>query len=140
MSKVHDWRVIDRFETVADPAHGYCWLLLYNTHQPASDNQSFPQHMTINLCNAVILDAIRHKTNADNNVGFAFGGNANCNLGLWQLAFDELPERHLTFENPQYMSGVNKKIAISWLVATFPACTSCRTRAPFKSEMNNTVV
>lgn len=55
MPKVDAWRAVERFE-VMHPAGS---LLVYNNHQPSSSKRPFPPNMRINLCKAVLQDAVR---------------------------------------------------------------------------------
>ena len=59
MLKVDAWRAVERFEVIGATAHGPCSLLVYNNHQPASAKRPFPPNMRINLCKAVLQDAVR---------------------------------------------------------------------------------
>ena len=41
MKKVHDWRYCERLVLTGAAEHGHPKLLVYNTHQPASDNRKY---------------------------------------------------------------------------------------------------
>ncbi len=68
--------------------------------------------MRVDVCKAVILDAIQHHGDASDTIGFGFGGDGNCSFATWQLAFAEVlqvsPGRS-PFDDPHYMIGVNAK-------------------------------
>ena len=80
MKGVDPWRVVERFAITGATEHGTHNLLIYNNHQPASDKREFRDGQRIRFCRQVLLDAIRYHTPVSNNVGFAFGGDGNCNL------------------------------------------------------------
>ena len=61
MKKVHAWRTCERLVLTGAAEHGYPKLLVYNTHQPASDKRPFPAAMRINFCMALLEDAIKYR-------------------------------------------------------------------------------
>ena len=109
MPRVDDWRTLDRLEVIGATKHGPCSLLVYNSHQPSSDLRKFPMEMRRRLCKATLTDAIEHIEKTDHNIGFAFGGDANCNLATWQTALEEMSEYKLTFQEAQLLWGAERK-------------------------------
>ena len=41
MPRVKDWRVVERFEVISAVEHGPISMLIYNNHQPKSENRPF---------------------------------------------------------------------------------------------------
>ena len=58
LPRVNSWREVERFTIHGATEHGTCKLLVYNNHQPASDDRPFPANMRIAFCKAIIIDAI----------------------------------------------------------------------------------
>ena len=85
MKKVHDWRCCERLVLTGAAEHGHPKLLVYNTHQPASDKRPFPPAMRINFCVAVLEDAVRFRTKDSRCIGFIQTGDANCTIGTLSL-------------------------------------------------------
>jgi hypothetical protein len=106
---VSTWRTLDRFEVTGATEHGPASLLVYNNHQPASAVRKFPVPMRIRLCREVLKDAIRNHSNTPENIGFEFGGDANCNLTHWQAALVEESHYTLHFNEAQMLWGKNQK-------------------------------
>ena len=78
-------------------------ILIYNTHQPASDNRPFSKERRYRFCKDVILDAIRHVTEDKRIVGVMFCGDANCGFQHWSTAVNEMPIVALHFQTPRYL-------------------------------------
>ena len=53
-------------------------MLIYNTHQPSSETHPFNANKKIAFCKHVLRHAITEHSARQNNVGFVFGGDANC--------------------------------------------------------------
>ena len=143
MHQVHSWRVIERFEIVGASGLEQCKFLLYNTHQPASSKRPLKQKMRVDVCKAVILDAIQHHGDASDTIGFGFGGDGNCSFATWQLAFADLLEvspGRSPFDDPHYMIGVNAKDGDVMIGCGVPGLRFEKTIAPFQTETNNTTV
>ena len=68
MDRVHAWMAVERFAVLGATEHGPCKLLIYNQHQPASDERPFPASMRIAFCKAIISDAIRFRFTSDSAV------------------------------------------------------------------------
>ncbi len=109
IKRVDPWRVVERFELIRPTEHGQYSMLIYNTHQPSSKLRPFKLTQKIDFCKAVLRDAIRYHSNHEENVGYGFGGDANCTMANWVAAHHETAERRLTFGQPTYMQGLNKK-------------------------------
>ena len=109
MPRVHGWRVVNRFEVSAAPEHGQCSMLIYNNHQPRSDNRPFKINMQIDFCKAILRDAIDFKKKNPQCVGYGFGGDANCLLTTWNLALADVPEHRAHFTQPIPMWGRRRK-------------------------------
>ena len=56
LPRVNSWREVERFTIHGATEHGTCKLLVYNNHQPASDDRPFPANMRIAFCKAIIID------------------------------------------------------------------------------------
>ena len=84
MQRAHPWRTVERFELSGATEHGPAKMLVYNTHQPSSDERPFPTNMRIKFCTAVLHDAIRHHSNNPTSCGWVFGGDANCSMAPWR--------------------------------------------------------
>ena len=65
--------------------------------------------MRINFCRAILEDALRHHADNPTSCGWVFGGDANCSLAPWSAAVAEVPQIHLSFEQPSFLEGINKK-------------------------------
>ena len=55
-------------------------ILLYNNHQPNSDQRLFSRTSRLMFCKAVLADAIRQVAADKRIVSCMFCGDANCNL------------------------------------------------------------
>ena len=109
IKRVDPWRVVERFEVIGATEHGPYSMLIYNTHQPSSTQRKFKLTQKIDFCKGVLRDAVRYHSDHDDNVGYGFGGDANCTMANWVAAHHETAERRLTFGQPTYMQGLNKK-------------------------------
>ena len=109
IARVDSWRVVERFELIRPTEHGQYSMLIYNTHQPSSKKRPFKHTQKIDFCKAVLRDAIWYHSQHQENAGFGFGGDANCTMGHWVTADNETQERPLSFGQPAYMQGLNKK-------------------------------
>ena len=85
MKGVASWRAVDRFKITGTTEHGECHLLTYNTHQPKSRERPFSPTQRINFCKAILRDAIRDHGGDPRNIGFGFGGDANCDMSTWTM-------------------------------------------------------
>ena len=85
-----------------DTEHGPRSLLVYNQHQPSSDQRSFPQAQKLEFCKSVIQYAVRYCADEPECVGFVFGGDANLGLASWGTALAEDSVWQLTFEEPRF--------------------------------------
>ena len=103
LPRVNSWREVERFTIHGATEHGTCKLLVYNNHQPASDDRPFPANMRMTFCKAIIINAIHFCKEDDKCCGFAFGGDGNCSLAQWSAAFEEVPGWNLTFQEPQFV-------------------------------------
>ena len=109
MNRVDHWRTADRFAIHGATEHGPRKLLIYNQHQPSSDERPFTATTRIAFCKAILRDAIIF-CNADAECyGFAFGGDANCCMAPWGTAFQEANGWNLTFQQPTFLEGVGRK-------------------------------
>ena len=100
MDRVKSWRVVERFVLESGKEYGSISILIYNNHQPKSDKRPFKPASQIDFCKAVIRDAIQYCDENEQCAGYGFGGDANCGIGIWSMAFQETPEpvsyTHLT--------------------------------------------
>ena len=108
MHKVDPWRCTQRFLVRMGDLQNDSWLLVHNTHQPASDNHAFPKGMRINFCKAVVRDATALAKKEPNLIGFVLMGNANCTHAQWSTAIWEVGTQ-LWQEGACMQKGVNKK-------------------------------
>ena len=109
MKKVHDWRCCERLVLTGAAEHGHPKLLVYNTHQPASDNRKFPPAMRINFCAAVLEDAVRFRTKDSRCIGFIQTGDANCTIGTWASGMQQTPDLNVNFRHVRHVIGVGNK-------------------------------
>ena len=72
------FRTCERLKLTGAAEHGHVSLLIYNQHQPSSRKRPFPQKQRIIFGKRVLEDAIRSHADDSSNVGFIFGGDANC--------------------------------------------------------------
>ena len=86
MPRVGPWRCAQRFLLRMGDAQSNGWLLVYNTHQPASDNHKFPSNMRTNFCKAITRDAIAVAKEDGDIIGFVLMGDANCTEVIWTTA------------------------------------------------------
>ena len=91
MSRVDNWRTVDRFKVTGATENGEHTLLIYNQHQPASDLRPFKSAQRRDFCKAILNDAVRQQNEDASVIGFGFGGDANCNTVQWIAAFQESP-------------------------------------------------
>ena len=54
------------------------WLLVYNSHQPSSNKNKFPQNMRSDFCKAVVRDATALAKKEPDLIGFV-RGHLDCN-------------------------------------------------------------
>ena len=90
-------RVIERFEVFGAREHSSSSMLIYNNHQPKSDNRPFKVNQQIDFCKAVLQDAVQFCDATKRCVGYGFGGDANCAMPPWFTAFSETPEHQRKF-------------------------------------------
>ena len=102
-------RVIECFEVFGAIEHGSSSMLIYNNHQPKSKFRPFSVSQQIDLCKAALKYAIQFCAETEQCVGYGFGGNANCGMAIWSVAFQETPEHELSFTQPSFTFGLNKK-------------------------------
>ena len=110
MPRVDSWRTIYRFVLTGATKHGSCNLLLFNTHQPNSEQRKFNLTQQINMCKAVINEGVRFVSEDPHmNIGFGFGGDANCPVSPWTTAFNEDAAVRLTFKDIQFLWRFRRK-------------------------------
>ena len=109
MQGVHSWRTVERFELFGATEHKQCQMVVYNTSQPSSGKRPFPANMRVELCKAVIRDAVRLHAEDPARCGWVFAGDAKCSIGAWILALQMVPRWRLTFDQPSYLYGINRK-------------------------------
>ena len=109
MKRVHRWRIVERFELIGATRQGECKMLVFNTHQPSSSGRSFPASMRVDFCKACIEDALRLHGDDSTKCGWVFGGDANCSIAPWTMAFRQVPQFGLIFHDASFISGINKK-------------------------------
>ena len=109
MDKVHAWRRCERLVLTGAAEHGHPKLLVYNTHQPASDKRAFPPAMRINFCVAVLEDAVRFRTKDSRCIGFIQTGDANCTIGTWASGMQQTPDSNVNFRQVRHVIGVGNK-------------------------------
>ena len=109
MPNVDEWRTVDRFEVVGATKYGDCSLLIYNQHQPQSENRRFNKTQRISFCTAVLHDAIRFRKENKRCIGYCFGGDANCSYVMWNTALTEVPQHKHIFRQSTILLGRRKK-------------------------------
>ena len=107
--KVDPWRVLERFEIWSED-HS-CSLLLYNTHQPASDLRPFAVNQRIAMCKAILFDASSHVSSSDAAAtAWAFAADGNLSLSHWSAALNEERQmKIMPFRQLQMRWGPRKK-------------------------------
>ena len=78
-------------------------LLIYNTHQPSSSRHKFTLSKKTAFCKHVLRHAITEHSARENNVGFVFGGDANCMRTPWSTAIMETTSHRLHFKEPWFI-------------------------------------
>ena len=78
-------------------------ILIYNNHQPCSQNRPFLKGNRVRFCQDVLADAIRQVTEETRIVGFMFCGDANCGLQHWNTATWQDRTWEMHFERPSYL-------------------------------------
>ena len=78
-------------------------MLICNTHRPSSSKRSFTSKEKIKCCEHVLRHAISAHSARPNNVGFLFGGDANCTRHPWSAARLEEPTHRLHFQEPSFI-------------------------------------
>ena len=109
ISSVDPWRTLDRLEVMGDTEHGACSLLVYNNHQPSSQERPFSSGMRRRLCRATLGDAIKHAQATEHNIGFTFAGDGNYNQLGWKRILDDVSECNLTFQDTKLLWGTDRK-------------------------------
>ena len=97
LPRVDHWRCAQRFLLRMGDDQNNGWLLVYNTHQPASKEHPFPKTMRINFCKAVARNAADFAKKETNLIGFVLIGDANCSHAHWSAALwevDKLTRRY----------------------------------------------
>ena len=113
--KVDPWRVLERFEIWSEVALNNpclaCSLLLYNTHQPASDLRPFAVNQRIAMCKAILFDASSHVSSSDAAAtAWAFATDGNLSLCHWSAALNEERQmKIMPFRQLQMRWGPRKK-------------------------------
>ena len=121
MLNVNPWRCAQRFKVRIGDIRNHGWLLVYNTHQPASDNHKFPSNMRTNFCKAITRDATAVAKEDGDVMGFVLMGDANCTEVIWTTALWEVEGSscggplHLWIRGKCVQKGVNQKKATSGL-------------------------
>ena len=80
MPQVADWRVVERLLVV----HNGDALLVYNNHQPCSENRPFSKQARVRFLKAILDDMVRQSCADRRIVGVMFCGDANCNHHHWR--------------------------------------------------------
>ena len=109
MFKIDAWRTVERFVVYGATEHGPCTLLVYNQHQPSSEERPFRPNQRLMFCKHILVDANEYCKRNRECCGFVFGGDANCNIPQWTTTFDENREWKLTFQTPHFLHGVGHK-------------------------------
>ena len=99
------YRVVERILLLENAEAGVAEhaILIYNNHQPDSDNRPFSKPMRISFCRIVLLDAIQQVAADKRIVGVMFCGDANCGLQHWLTAIWEERTWEMHFESPRYL-------------------------------------
>ena len=90
ISTVQAFRTVERTLVTSAPEHGHQKLMVYNTHQPASDKRRFPQTSRINCAHAIIAESIRDNSDMEGIVAFLCIGDPNLSRSIWQTALVEV--------------------------------------------------
>ena len=109
MEGVNARRVVERFELIGATKDGPCSLLVYNSHQLSSKQLPFRITQQSYFCKSILEDAIRFCGETERCVGYGFGGDTNCSMSHWALAVAATPKHRLSFNQPSFMFGPNKR-------------------------------
>ena len=90
MPRVDPWRCAQRFVLRMGDDENDGWLLVYNTHQPASDKHPFPITQRISFCKEILRASSTYAKTEPNLIGFVLLGDANCTNAHWSAAMWEL--------------------------------------------------
>ena len=131
MDGLEPWRVVERSEIYGATEHGCYKLLVYNNSQPSSKRSPFPHRMRMQLCKAMVADAInyctvihdRHACVRHQCCGVVFGGDSHCRMEHWEAAFGELDWMEV-FQVPQiygldHSNGHLAAVAVKGFAVTF---------------------
>ena len=73
MPGVDSWRTVDRFVLTGATEHGLHKMMLFNQHQPKSNNYKVGCAQQLNFCKAIFREGIRFMSKETLSVGFGFG-------------------------------------------------------------------
>ena len=99
------WRTVERLVLSGVSEHGRCKLLVFNQHQPKSQQRKFPQKQKLEFCTKIIKAALQYCADEPQCVGFVFGGDANITQSTWLILLAENKGWRDTFENPRFLHG-----------------------------------
>ena len=77
------YRTVERFRVHYSDSVS---LLVFNQHQPASDRRPFPAPDRIRFCSEILRAGVSEHCEESTNIGFVFGGDANCDATVWANA------------------------------------------------------
>ena len=63
--------------------------MVFNQHQPSSDNRPFRQGARIRFCKQLLHAGVAEHCADPTNIAVVFGGDAKCNRGVWSAAIAE---------------------------------------------------
>ena len=96
MNGKHSFRMVDRY-VLHKGNHN---ILLYNQHQPASNERQLRPRDKVELTGKVLRDAIAFHKQTPNNIGFIFGGDANSAHSIWATTLEANMEWRHVFKEP----------------------------------------
>ena len=106
LKNLPEYRVCERLRIVRQGKEGGAGehaILVYNNHQPASENNDFPRHARVMFCKTILQDMMRQSSDETRIVGAMFCGDANCNQQHWFTALCEYTEWEMVFKRPRLL-------------------------------------
>ena len=135
-ARVDQWRSAQRFLLRIGDDENNGWMMVYNTHQPASDKHPFPKTQRINFCKEIVRASSNYAKDQPDLIGFVLLGDANCTNAHWQAQMWELGVK-IWQEGSCVLKGVNKKVG-DIITASGQILRATRTHARSRGEKLHT--
>ena len=110
VAHVDAWRPVERFYVRHTAERDAPGLLVYHMQQLESNVMPMNPRHQIDLCKAVVHDAMSARRAKPECYGFVCGGGDTCGVDTWGAALVELgPAAAFTFRRPCRMPGLTRK-------------------------------